>query len=67
MKLGTLFFPLVLAVASPTAGCTVTTPPVETQVAYVGTQPPPPPPAHYVRGHWEHRGRTTVWVDGHWV
>ncbi len=22
--------------------------------------------AHYVRGHWEHRGRVTVWVDGHW-
>jgi hypothetical protein len=22
--------------------------------------------AHYVHGHWEHRGRVTVWVDGHW-
>jgi hypothetical protein len=21
--------------------------------------------ARYVRGHWEHRGRVTVWVDGH--
>jgi hypothetical protein len=23
--------------------------------------------AHYVRGHWEHRGRVTVWVDGRWI
>ena len=22
--------------------------------------------ARFVRAHWEHRGRATVWVDGHW-
>jgi hypothetical protein len=69
MKTNYLFFPLVLAGALSSVGCTVSaTPPPQTVVAYVDPRlPPPPPPAHYVRGHWEHRGRTTVWIDGHWV
>ena len=27
---------------------------------------PPHPHAHWVEGHWAHRGGGYVWVEGHW-
>lgn len=27
---------------------------------------PPRPHAHWVAGHWAHRGGGWVWIDGHW-
>jgi hypothetical protein len=27
---------------------------------------PPHPHAHWVDGHWDHRGNGYVWVEGHW-
>jgi hypothetical protein len=27
---------------------------------------PPYPHAHWVEGHWAHRGGGYVWVEGHW-
>jgi hypothetical protein len=27
---------------------------------------PPYPHAHWVEGHWDHRGGGYVWVEGHW-
>ena len=68
MKLHPLVFALTTIASFSAAGCTVSAAPTPASgVAYVGPQPPPSPNAHYVRGHWEHRGRVTLWVDGHWA